>query len=331
MASKVSICIPTYNGSKFLAECLDSVVAQSFTAFELLVVDDQSSDDTAQIVRQYADRDSRVRFVRNERNLGLVENWNRCVELAEGEWIKFVFQDDRLAPQCLELMLNAAGADLPIVFCRRDFWFGAETSEFLRNYYANHKSTVDLFDGRTYISGADYAKKALDYFPDNIIGEPTALLLHKDVFYRYGTFNKHLVMLIDWEYWTRIAVHTGIKVVPEVLATFRVHGDSATANTYAQSTKAFRAQVDNIIILHEFAFSPLYEPLRIAAAERNQVGEISTLLTRLASNAWATAMNAANDATNPSAALVEEWNKIESVYPILGHMKERLANVSMVL
>src|ERR1051325_8445652 len=99
---EVSVCVPTYNGSAYVGDCLRSIQAQTFDDFEILVVDDDSDDQTWEIVAQYGKADARIRSVTNPRRLGLVGNWNRCVELSRGEWIKFVFQDDVLKRNCLE-------------------------------------------------------------------------------------------------------------------------------------------------------------------------------------------------------------------------------------
>src|SRR5258705_231166 len=80
----VSICVPAYNGARFLRECLESALAQTCADFEILVVDDSSGDNTAALARDYPRRFPRVRVHVNERNLGLVANWNRYVELAPG-------------------------------------------------------------------------------------------------------------------------------------------------------------------------------------------------------------------------------------------------------
>ena len=104
---RVSVCIPTYNGALYLQECMESILGQTFVGIEILAVDDRSSDKTRAILDSFAKRDARVRILSNARNLGLVGNWNRCIELAQGEWIKFVFQDDWIAPECLERMLDA--------------------------------------------------------------------------------------------------------------------------------------------------------------------------------------------------------------------------------
>src|SRR5215468_6023153 len=98
MRPKVSVCIPTYNGAAYLSECLESVMRQTFAAIEILIVDDGSSDSSASIAQQYTRADKRIRLFVNKKHLGLVSNWNHRVDLASREWIKFVFQDDILAP-----------------------------------------------------------------------------------------------------------------------------------------------------------------------------------------------------------------------------------------
>lgn len=100
---KVSICVPTYNGSAHLHQTIESARTQTFGDFELLIVDDDSSDDTFAIAAEFARIDSRIRVHRNSQRLGLAGNWNRCLELASGEWIKFLFQDDYLNHSDLQL------------------------------------------------------------------------------------------------------------------------------------------------------------------------------------------------------------------------------------
>ena len=80
--SKVSVCIPVYNGSAYIAESIDSVLAQTYEDFHLIVCDNCSTDNTGEIVRSY--NDQRLTYVRNTENLGLVGNANRCLELSKG-------------------------------------------------------------------------------------------------------------------------------------------------------------------------------------------------------------------------------------------------------
>src|SRR5438093_1026213 len=106
-ALMVSVCVPTYNGARFLSQCLDTALAQTWGDFELLIVDDRSTDDTYEIAAEYATRDGRIKLYQNDRNLGLAGNWNRCVQLSRGQWIKFLFQDDLLDVTCISRMLES--------------------------------------------------------------------------------------------------------------------------------------------------------------------------------------------------------------------------------
>ena len=97
---RVSICIPTWRVGDFLEAAIQSVLSQTFTDFELVVVDDCSGDDTVARVRKYAE-DPRLRCLVNQDNLGPEGNWNRCLAEASGEYIKLLPHDDLIAPECL--------------------------------------------------------------------------------------------------------------------------------------------------------------------------------------------------------------------------------------
>jgi glycosyltransferase involved in cell wall biosynthesis len=114
---RVSIGLPVYNGENFLAAAIESILAQTFTDFELIVCDDGSTDRTGVICRPYAARDRRIRYHRNERNLGAAPNFNRCFELARGEYFRWAAHDDLLAPDLLERCVAALEADPDAVLC----------------------------------------------------------------------------------------------------------------------------------------------------------------------------------------------------------------------
>ena len=317
----VSVCIPTYNGEKYLKECLDSVIVQTFSDFEILIVDDCSSDKTLSIVKEYASGDRRIRVIRNEQNHGLVGNWNRCVELARGEWIKFVFQDDLIAPECLEKMLAARKSDSAIICCRRDFIFESGTDEHLQNFYQNIVWLENLFPQSTEISSKDFCQAILDYINKapgfigyNFVGEPTTLLLHQKVFHQFGKFNPHLIQICDLEFWTRIAVHTGIIYVSETLATFRLHSNATSTRNHAQYKYRIET-LDQLLLLHEFALAPVYEPLRVIATRQSPpLNNLVNLLVKQARKAREKAL-----CVNHSS-LLAEWQEIVCFYPILAHI-----------
>ena len=93
----ISVCIPTYNYARYVPQAVESVLAQDFDDFELIVIDDCSEDNTVETMEKYFRGDRRVRFKVNPSNLGMVRNWNRCLTEARGKYIKYVFGDDVLS------------------------------------------------------------------------------------------------------------------------------------------------------------------------------------------------------------------------------------------
>jgi glycosyltransferase involved in cell wall biosynthesis len=116
-APRVSIGLPVYNGEKYLAETLDSILAQTFRAFELIISDNASTDGTEAICRKYAAGDPRVRYFRNAENLGAARNYNRVFRLATGEYFKWSGHDDPLAPTFLARCVEVLDRDPGIVLC----------------------------------------------------------------------------------------------------------------------------------------------------------------------------------------------------------------------
>lgn len=102
----VSIIIPVYNVENYVGACLDTVIQQTYSDLELIVIDDGSTDGSGKISMEYAVKDSRIRYIKTE-NHGLSEARNQGLKLCSGEYISFVDSDDRLHPQAIEFMLKA--------------------------------------------------------------------------------------------------------------------------------------------------------------------------------------------------------------------------------
>jgi glycosyltransferase involved in cell wall biosynthesis len=117
---KVSLGMPVYNGEKYLRETLDSLLAQTFKDFELIISDNSSTDSTEAICREYAARDSRIRYYREVVNRGAGWNYNRVVELARGHYFKWAAHDDLCAPIYLERCVEALDQNPSIVLCYPD-------------------------------------------------------------------------------------------------------------------------------------------------------------------------------------------------------------------
>ncbi|HKW09676.1 MAG TPA: glycosyltransferase family A protein [Gemmatimonadaceae bacterium] len=108
---RVTIGLPVYNGEKFLGAAIDSILAQTFTDFELIVSDNASTDGTAEIARQYEARDSRVLYVRHPRNIGIAGNFWGVVTRARGELLRWVAVDDLCRPEAVARCVEALDAN----------------------------------------------------------------------------------------------------------------------------------------------------------------------------------------------------------------------------
>lgn len=259
----ISVCIPTYNGKQHLAACIGSVLSQTFTDFEVLICDDQSSDGTLDFARQLARGDERFRFIPNPRRFGLVGNWNNCVRQAHGEWIKFVFQDDVVEPSCFEKLLAACRRhDKPFGFCERNLIFEDGTPAPVRDWFIGHKERLHLlWQGGPVINPKDVARSLAHDPVLNIVGEPTATLIKKSVFAEIGDFDEALIQMCDSEFWFRTMINYGAAFVPETLAVFRLHAAATTARNHGR--REYRTKVlDPLVVRYRLAFGRHYRSLR---------------------------------------------------------------------
>jgi glycosyltransferase involved in cell wall biosynthesis len=277
--AKVSISIPTYNGALYLEECLDSAISQTFADIEIVIVDDCSTDETLGIAERYAKQDRRIRVFRNKKRLGLVGNWNKSIQYSTGEWVKFLFQDDSLDENCIEKMLKAAetketGATKNLIVSERNFVIENGVAENLRHFYENSAiSLADIFPGRSCILPEELSEAILERGVGvNFVGEPTSVMIRRDICFQYSFFNPNLVHLCDLEYWTRIGTNERLVYLPEKLVDFRVHNQSASAYNHAH--KQFQLEyLDNIILLHDYLYHPFYENFRRVSDSETRLSE----------------------------------------------------------
>jgi len=215
---KVSVCIPTYNYGNYIAETIESVLAQNYSDFELLIIDDGSTDRTAEIVDSYARQDPRIRLIVNEVNLGMVENWNSCLEQAKGEYIKFVFGDDLLAsPDALGRMVSQLDDDnaVSLVCSARNLI--DESSRITRIVSHFHSGIM---------TGTDVINHCLAD-QGNLIGEPSVVMFRKSQAGR--GFNPTYKQIVDLEMWFHLLEQGSFAYIDEPLCSFRIHGKQQTA------------------------------------------------------------------------------------------------------
>lgn len=123
----ISVGIPVYNAERYVGEAIESVLAQTFTDFELVICDNGSTDGTEAICRDHAARDSRIRYYRNASNIGAAGNFCRVFELSTGRYFRWLSADDYMAPATLEKCFATLEADLlAVLACGRAAFVGAD-------------------------------------------------------------------------------------------------------------------------------------------------------------------------------------------------------------
>ena len=131
---RVSIGLPVRNGERFIEQALESLLAQTFQNFELIISDNGSTDKTEKICRAYAAKDRRIRYYHNEQNLGLARNYNRVFELSSGEYFKWAAHDDLHSPDFLLKCVEILDRDPNVILCHSQVRFIDEQGKFLQNY-----------------------------------------------------------------------------------------------------------------------------------------------------------------------------------------------------
>ncbi|MDY6804015.1 MAG: glycosyltransferase [Cyanobacteriota bacterium] len=217
--SKVSVCLPTYNAGGFLPQAIDSILNQTFKDFEVIIVDDGSTDNTPEIINRYLHKDSRIKYFQNEQNLGIFHNWNKCLECASGDYINMFAQDDVMLPTNLETKVKIIDENPNL---------GLVTS------------SVKIIDAKGNLSQWDWANYPEDKLAKgrewviNNAGEANPIccpfvLINRRVLEKVGgKFNTNLAYASDFEMWLRIGLVADLYFIEETLGYYRWHEGNKT-------------------------------------------------------------------------------------------------------
>lgn len=207
----VSIILPVYNGDKFLSHAIKSILTQSFRSFELIIVNDCSTDNSLDIIEKYKTNDSRIKVISNKKNLKLPKSLNIGFNLAKGKYFTWTSDDNILKPGCIErLFTGIRTSDVDIVYA--DF------------EVINKEGCLEEI-------------RRLDNPIDNLCFENTigaCFLFKKEVYNRNNGFKTNLFLLEDYDFWVRAWIN-GFKYahLDEVLYKYRNHDDSLS-HSYMQ-------------------------------------------------------------------------------------------------
>lgn len=221
----VSVIIPAYNESGSIADAIDSVLGQTYTDIELIVVDDCSTDDTPEVVRGYDD--DRLTYIRHGTNRGAAAARNTGIRQAEGEYIAFLDSDDHWHPTKLERQvdcLRSRSEEWIAVYCDAEYETGSTIDVLLRKYiYPNEENRG--------IEGSEALVKKL-LAGDAIVGAGSTLLAKSKYVEEIGGFDEAFVRHQDWEFLIRLLAHGKCAYVDEKLVTIHRPGSPPADREY---------------------------------------------------------------------------------------------------
>jgi GT2 family glycosyltransferase len=215
----LTVAIPTYNGARFVAEAVRSILSQEHACFDLTIHDDRSDDNTIALVRSLARDKARVEI--NSERLGLAGNWNRCVEASRTPFVAVFHQDDVMLPGHLQGHEAAIRAD-------PDLGYVCGASKVIDE---NGGEVSPSVVGRTVIDSVDRL-----YAPGAFVGELTAfnplrcstVTVSKSVHAAIGGFDESYRYVVDWDYWIRAARHHSVAWLAKETVAIRWHSSSET-------------------------------------------------------------------------------------------------------
>lgn len=212
----ISIILPVYNGAKYLRESIDSVLGQSFPDFDLHVLDDGSTDNSATIVRSYADR--RVRYSKNDVRFGLFKTLNRGCQEAAAEWVRLWAHDDRMTRNSLDAFHRFAMArpEVGMVYC--DF-FDMDATGRLTGTEVDHQPQRDRTP-----EVADADRSALLFLTFGCLpGNISTVMVRKDAWVAVGGFAEGIQQAPDYDMWVRLSERFPVGFVRERAVELRGH------------------------------------------------------------------------------------------------------------
>lgn len=222
--STISVLMPAYNAERFIGKAIESILAQTYTNFEFLIINDGSNDQTESIIQSYSD--NRIRYIKNLYNEGLIATLNKGIGLANGEWIARMDADDIAFPQRLEVQKNYLDNHQAVDVLASTILFINDEGEPTGPWELDQQ-TID----------PDRIKKAL--ITENCIAHPT-IMARKSLLQKFK-YRKNSEHIEDYDLWLRL-LNRGYHFdkIKTPLLHYRVHKESVTGTHLKKSNFFFR-------------------------------------------------------------------------------------------
>jgi len=233
----VSIGLPVYNGERYLGEALDSLLAQEYQCFELIVSDNASTDGTAEICRAYQAKDKRIRYFQNESNLGSVKNFGRVLDLSTGKYFMWAAHDDLWEPDCISKLVFCLEQNPEFILCASDVKFIDANGHSLK-VESLHRIDIDISWTR--------ARKLFFQYPTSEVLHAIYGLYRTEYLKRCEapTLNgRGFLESGETPILAELATMGAICAIPHALKSYRVHADS----NYRKELKT-KTKLDHLLI-----------------------------------------------------------------------------------
>ena len=205
---RVSVLMPAYNVEKYVGEAIESILNQTFTDFEFIIINDGSTDNTAKIIKEYAKKDKRIRFIDNKKNQGLIAVLNQGLDLCTGEYIARMDSDDISLPERFAKQIEYMDNHHECGVC------GTFGKVFLENGKKGWiwKEPIDVL--------------ICDLLKRNQLIHPT-VFIRKDIIDKYNLrYNKDYKHAEDYAFWLELIKHTKIHNLSDILLNYRIHSNN---------------------------------------------------------------------------------------------------------
>ncbi|MDC1505581.1 glycosyltransferase [Winogradskyella sp.] len=223
----VSVILPNYNYARYLPLRIESILNQTFTDFELIILDDASSDNSLEVIEQYKNRDQRIRLIANTVNSGnTFIQWQKGITEAKGTYIWIAEADDFCEPDLIENLLPAFDDTETIIsFCQSKIT--NSKGDTIKKWGYTNAEITNLFTKNQLFNGKQLIAKALVH--ENVLPNASAVIFRKSIYEKVGGVDVVLKSNADWLFWLSAACYGKISFYSEALNYFRRHDQSVIA------------------------------------------------------------------------------------------------------
>lgn len=245
----VSVVMSVYNGQKYLSEAIESILNQTYTNFEFIIIDDGSTDNSLEIVQKYAKEDDRIRVIVNEKNIGLAKSLNKGIALARGEYIARMDADDVSLPERFEKQVSFFKSNSNVGLLGTNIKVFSQVDHRLHT----HRSyPLDDLDIRWFM------------FFSPPFCHPTVMFRHSLVHKVEFFYSDHFLTAQDYELWSRLLLHTSSSNLKEALLIYRIHDNQTTESKR-------KSQLENHKIISHKYINTILPKVNISIEEVDEI------------------------------------------------------------